>query len=152
MNEKIEITEDTPLQPGDKLEIHFKTVGLSWIQLAQTYFINKTLKKKYPNFEIQDWGVDADKNTIVFKVLVLDPNILKPEEPQVQQASVITAGVIIAVILGVLAPIAWYFTVSGIYKLTEKALESPTGKIALGAATGIVTAILAIVILSYVKK
>ena len=46
MPERIEITRDTPLQVGDEIEIHFKTLSLVWIKAAHIAAIEFAIKKE----------------------------------------------------------------------------------------------------------
>lgn len=125
MMEKIEIDIDKQLQPGDIVEMHFKTTGMTWLTAAHIAMIEWQIEKR-KDFRIRSWTLPAN-NKVVFAIETLKTNPV-----------IVTAAVIAAAIIGV-GVVAW-LTLDKVYQI----VESPAGKVAavgmgsLGIAAAIV--------------
>jgi len=124
--QKVEISNTKALNPGDRIEMHFKTSGMVWLQATQIAMIEWRLSDR-KDFVIINNSL-PDKNRVIFTIEIRKP----PEaEAEMQTAGVgLTAGIIGAVIIGA-GVVAW-LTLDKVYQLTE----STAGKIAVGG-TGI---------------
>lgn len=103
MAEKIEITRDTPLQIGDIIEIHFKTLSLIWIKAAHIAAIEFAIKKEGHFDLIREQHTE---NTIVLTLKVI-------KNPAVTAGLIITAIVIVSI--GLLV----FLTTDRIYKIVD---------------------------------
>jgi len=126
--QRTEIDKNKVLNPGDVIELHFKTTSMLWIQSAQIAAIEWKFEKR------KDWQIISNSlpfnNIIIFTVLVKE-QMREIDETEMQTASIsITAAVIAAAIIGC-GIIAW-LTLDKIYQIQE----SPVGKLAVGG-TGI---------------
>ncbi len=131
--QKVEIDRDKPLEPGDLIELHFKTIGGSWLRYAHIALIEYTLEGQ-KEFKIISSRLPND-HTMIIEVRINKTN------PVLLTAALI-AGLIIAV--GV---VGW-LTLDKVYQI----LESPAGKIGI-AGFGILAAVAAIaIILSLLSK
>ena len=110
---KVEIDINKPLDPGDVIELHFKSVGLVWLQAAQIGLIESRLKNR-PEFGILSWSITDDTN-VVFTVKIKKTNPV-----------LVTAAVIAAIIIGT-GFIAWLL-LDKVYQISE----SPAGQLAMG--------------------
>ena len=108
--ERIEIDKNKPLNPGDIIEMHFKSIGLAWLQAAQIALIEYKLKGE-PTFEILSTEI-RDKTTAIFKIRVKKTNPV-----------VVTAAIIGGIIIGV-GIMAW-LTLDKVYQI----METPAGKV-----------------------
>jgi hypothetical protein len=116
------IDKNAELKPGDELRLELQIAGYTWLQAAQLALIESRLEKQYPLWEIMGFGQNPDSpDKMYFRIRVKND----PELPAIQQAGIITPAVIIAVIIGVVAPIVYYFTVTGVFKKIE---ESPAAQ------------------------
>ena len=65
---KVEIDKNQPLSPGDELELHFRTIGPTWIKAAQIAFIEWRLRDR------KDFGITiydlTQKSKAIFRVRV----------------------------------------------------------------------------------
>lgn len=66
---KQEIDLEYPLQSGDIVELHFNTIGPTWIKAAQIAFIEWRLRNR-KDFEIINYDL-AQKNKVIFKIRIL---------------------------------------------------------------------------------
>ena len=123
---KVEIDINKSLSPGDIVELHFKTVGMTWIQATQIASIEWWFKLTKPPFEILEWSIPED-NKVIFTIRVKKTNPFP-----------ITVVVIAAAICAV-GVIAW-LTLDKAYQV----LETPGGQI---VATGFSTVTIIILIL-----
>lgn len=135
---KIEISKDTPLQPGDLVELHFKSIGMVWIQAIQMTAIEYWVNLRHKEFTIESYSI-YDDNTIVFKVRV---NVSNP--------IVVTAAVIAGAISAV-GVVAW-LTLDKIYKIETAALESPVGKMAVGGLGSLAIVAAIVIFIGLFKK
>lgn len=127
--EKIEIDKNKPLDPGDIIEMHFKTTGMFWITATQLALLEWRLADR-EDFRIISHSLPAG-NEVVFTIRILKTNPV-----------IVTAAVIGALIIG--AGIVAWLMLDKVYQITE----SPTGKVLAGGA--IVAAVLALLVL--IKK
>lgn len=114
---KIEIDKNKPLNPGDVIELHFKSFGMAWLKAAQIAMIDWMLKGR-PEFEILSWQIPTN-TTVIFECRVKKTNPV-----------VVTAAVIAAAIVAV-GVVAW-LTLDKVYQI----METPAGKIGV-AGTGV---------------
>ena len=119
--EKIEIDKDKELQPGDMIEMHFKTVGMVWLKAAQIAMIEWRMKDR-EEFTILSHS-QPNKNTIIFTIRINKTN------PIVTTALYIAGAI-------TLAGIVWLTLVKVYQFLQSSALE-----IFMGAIGAVVMAI-----------
>jgi len=78
---RIEIDKNKVLLPGDRIELHFKTTGLVWLQAAQIALIEERVKNR------SDWQIISNSlpanNRVIFTI-----EIIEPPEPGLQRAGV----------------------------------------------------------------
>ncbi len=127
--ERIEIDKDKPLNPGDRIEMYFKTTGMVWITAAQIALIEYRLAGRQ-GFRILSWSL-AGPNTVIFTVQVKKTNPV-----------IVTAAVIGVAIIGA-GVVAW-LTLDKVLQI----IESPTTKVMAGGA--VVAAIVGLLVL--IKK
>lgn len=135
---KTEISKDTPLQTGDVVELHFKSVGMTWIQATQIAAIEYWCGLWHKEFTILSESV-LDDNTIVFKIQVNKSNPV-----------ILTAAVIGSIIAGC-GILAW-LTLDKVYKIATEVLTSPAGKIAVGGLGSLATAAAIVLIIGLFKR
>ncbi|MFZ2148840.1 MAG: hypothetical protein WAV28_16625 [Sedimentisphaerales bacterium] len=70
--QKILINIDDPLNAGDRIELHFSSIGLAWLQATQIAIIEWQLKN-HELFEILSWQLPSN-NTVIFTVEVKKTN------------------------------------------------------------------------------
>jgi hypothetical protein len=136
--ERVEISDTKALNPGDRIEMHFKTSGMVWLQATHIALIEYRLSGR-KDFEIISNSL-PEKNRVIFTIEIKQP---PKEEPGLQRASIgLTAGIIAASIIAV-GIVAW-LTLDKVYQIQE----SPVGKIAVaGTGVGIAAAGIAAVLL-----
>ena len=148
MSEKIEITKDTPLNPGDKIEMKFNLYGAGdwyYFRAVQVAAIENRLKKKYKNLDFTGW-TDAD-DALYMRFTVKQPSTDPMEN--VQEAGIVTGAIIALTVIG--GGILTWMVFDKIYKI----VDSPAGQIALagtGAAGIGLLIVVVLVLLSKVKK
>ena len=130
MIERVEIDLDGPLSPGDIIELHFETIGMTYIKAAQMALIEWLLRNR-KEFRILSWSIPTP-TTAIFEVQVLKTNPI-----------LITASVIGAIIIT--AGLIFFISLKTAYKI----VESPTGSLALGGfgALAMVAAIAGLIML-----
>jgi len=134
MIEKILIPPETELLPGDLIELHFRTIGLTWIKAAQIAAIESRIRRsKLIDFVRANYW---DPGYLIFTVRVLKSNPV-----------VLTVAAVAGIIAGatvIVGGIAWV-----LLDKTYKIIETPAGQIALGGmgAAGVVAAILGLLML-----
>jgi hypothetical protein len=121
---KTEINKNAKLQPGDVIELHFRTPGPRIIEIITSYIIEKKLRaiKEYDliGWEFPDgWAIYTIK-------------IKEPDDPTHYTAG--TAAMIGYAIVGVIGFAAFAWTLQKVYKITE----SPAGGVALGLIGAVV--------------
>lgn len=128
-----EISEDTPLFPGDVIEMHFKAFGPNWVYLraAELAILKWRMEQKNPDYELISWQAPGDKLIMTFRIIA-NPAL--------------TAGIILAIVIGG-GLFAW-LSLDKIYRISS----SPAGQIAMagGGAVGLVFAVfVGYLVLSY---
>lgn len=131
--ERIEIDINKALSPGDVIELHYRTIGLVWVQAAQIALIESKLKDK-PGWRIKSWEI-VGKTKMIFTIVITEE-----KEPKMYTAGIISWGIVLAG-LGI---IAW-FLLDKVYQISE----TPAGKIGIaGIGTlGVVAAIAGLLML-----
>jgi len=129
--ERIEIDENEPLQPGDIIEMHCRTIGLTWLTAAQVAILEWKLKGQ-PNFQLVSSTYSG--NRIVLKIRIIEP---AGHQVPMQKAGVVSAALIIKVVAAVSIGVLAWLSLDKIYKI----VESPAGKIGVaGLGTMALTA------------
>lgn len=130
----VEIPDDEELQPGDEIVQDYPWLSDNAIvKGAQWALIESRLKKSYPNFVIVNYENLPDYFRV--RIKIIEP---PPTEPQVQQASV-TPAIIVVAICGVVSVLAIFVVGPAInYRViteTQELLKTPGGQ-ALGVGIG----------------
>lgn len=131
--EKTEIDINKPLNPGDIIEMHFKTVGMVYITATQIALIEWRLEGRKDFFILSHSLPIGSEFFFTIQVLKTNPVI-------------VTAAVIGAVIIGA-GVVAW-LTLDKVYQI----MESPAGKAAVAGTAVSFAALALIVILILLKK
>lgn len=119
---KIEIDRDKPLNPGDIIELHFKTLGMVWLKASQIALVDWYLDRR-KDFKIRSWSL-PNNTSVIFEVEILKTNPV-----------IVTAAVVAAAIAGVLF-MCW-LTLDKVYQI----VDVPAGKIAVaGGGIGMAAA------------
>lgn len=139
-----EISEDDALGPGDQLQMRFKTTSNVYIQAIQLFYIEKRLAKR-PEFDLLT--TEHRNGQLILTIKIQRPAEPEQQEPELQQAGIITAGVIVAIVVGIITPIVWYLSLTGLYK---KAKPVAIGGAIAAGGLGIAAAVLGL--LSIFKK
>jgi len=114
------IADDKTLLAGDVIRLNYKTVGLTYATAAQIALVeNKLADEKrfrvishsYP--EGEGWT-----QSFWFEILIVDPAGQPAEPGKVQEAGIITAGIISTIVLGALGFVVWV-TFDGATKFIE---------------------------------
>ena len=127
MTEKKEIDVNKPLNPGDVIEMHFRTFGGSYMTATLLAIIDYRLEGQ-KGFRVGRWTIPGP-HSVIFTVRVLETNPILE-----------TAAIIAAMIIGV-GVVAW-LTLDKVYQL----VESPAGQIGIGGF-GILAAVAAVAII-----
>lgn len=137
---KVEIDIDKPLQPGDRVDLHFKSTGLAWIKAAQIALLENRLagRKDFNTIGITN---PADQpRLLIFHIEIMGS---PPPPPGTKSLVVTTAAALtaakIAVIIGALG--LFYLTLSKAYLIVKE--FSLTGKGPGGIGLGLVAAVIA---------
>lgn len=131
--EKTEIDINKPLNPGDIIEMHFKTTGMVWMTAAQIALIEYRLEKR-KDFCILSHSLPMG-NRVIFTIKVLKTNPV-----------IVTAAVIGGVIIGA-GVVAW-LTLDKVYQI----IEAPAGKALVGGTALFLPALAIIAILMFLRK
>jgi len=131
--EKIEIDKNKPLNPGDVIEMHFKTIGMVWVTAAQIALIEWRLADR-KDFRILSYSLPSG-DRVIFEVQALKTN------PVIVTASVIAAAIIAC---GV---VAWLM-LDKVYQI----IEAPAGKALIGGTALFLPALAIIAILVFLRK
>jgi len=131
--EKKEIDINKPLNPGDIIEMHFKTIGMVWVKATQIALIEWRLsgRKDFTILSVSTPGL----NSVIFTIQVLKTNPV-----------VVTAAVIGGVIIGA-GVVAW-LTLDKVYQI----IEAPAGKALVGGTALFFPALAVIAILIFLRK
>ena len=130
MIQKVLIDKDKPLDPGDVIELHFRTYGGTFLRAVQLAMIDEKLEGQ-PGFRILSWTLPTPQ-TVIFKVRIEQTNPI-----------IVTAALIVGFIV-VVGLVAWL-----VFDKVYQIIESPAGKIGVGglglfAAAAAVVAIVAL--------
>ena len=125
--QKIEINKNKPLQPGDLIEMHFKTIGGTWLRYSHIALIEYNLEGR-KDFKIVSSSL-PDDHTMVLEIRIKKTNPV-----------ILTPIIIGAIIIGI-GIVAW-LSLSKVYQI----MESPAGQVGI-AGFGIMAAVAAIAIL-----
>ena len=131
--EKKEIDINKPLNPGDIIEMHFRTTGMVWIAATQIALMEWRLEKR-KDFRMLSHSLPAG-NRVIFTIKVLKTN------PVIMTAAVIGAAIIGA---GV---VAW-LTLDKVYQI----IETPAGKAAVTGTALFLPALAILAILILLRK
>ncbi len=94
MSDGILITDETPLEVGDIIEIHFGIIGgpdWVWMRAVQMVAIESRLQATHPEWEWLAYWFEEDEVVIRFR-------IGESPDPQIQEAGVTAAIIAIAVV------------------------------------------------------
>jgi len=130
---KTEIDKNKPLNPGDVIELHFRSPGMVWIAAAQIALIEWRLEKR-KDFRVLSHSLPAG-NRVIFTIKVLKTNPV-----------VVTAAVIGAVIIGA-GVVAW-LTLDKVYQI----IEAPAGKTMIAGTALFIPALAVLAILFLLRK
>ena len=103
----VEINENLPLQPGDEVRLYYSTIGTTYLTAAQIGIIEDRLEYE-KRFEVLCHSLPKKEGwttTFYFEVKIITPPAEK--DVRVQEAGLITAAMIAAVIMGIAAGIMW---------------------------------------------
>lgn len=140
--EKIEIDKNKPLNPGDIIEMHFKTAGMFWLTATQIALVEWQMEKR-KDFRILSHSLPAG-NVVIFTIQITEP---AAEVPQVYKAGVgVTAAIIGAAIIAA-GVVAW-LTLDKVYQI----METPAGKAAVTGTALFLPALAVIAILILLRK
>ena len=138
---KIEIDKEKPLNPGDRIELHFKSTSMAWIKAAQIALIDNRLDNR-KDFEILSFETPVDQPTLIkCRVEVKDEKLQETDDPELQRAGfgmncLAVATVIIAT--GVVYKLTFEKSFLIVPETAKELIETPTGKVAVaGAGIGI---------------
>lgn len=121
-----QISEDTPLQPGDRIFLVFKTFNHAWMQGLHLAILERGLQRTFNGFRVRSWGPTDDG--LEMEIIIQQP---MSSDPQVQRAGVITPAVIITLVVGVIAPIVWWVSLKGVFR---EVAAAPVTAVAAGAS------------------
>ncbi len=139
---KIPITRDAVLQPGDTIELHYKVIGPVWLKAIQIAAIESRLEKDPRWFHTGTWFEGENDRTLVVRITITRP---RPDEPpEIQEAGVPVAALVIAIAAAGTAIFVW-LSLDRIYKI----VQTPGGAVTFGLAGA---AAAALVILYLLKR
>lgn len=142
---KILLDPNQALSAGDRVELHFKSTGMTWLKATQIYLIEQRLEGR-TDFELLSVQTETlDPTSLIFVVKVLKSNPI-----------LVTALYISAVIAASAATIVFALTFGKAFLIVAEAAKevvtSPAGKVAI-AGTGLALPIIAgILLLGLLKK
>lgn len=143
---KVEIDKDQVLNPGDRVELHFKSSGMAWIKATQIAIIDARINKR-DDWRIREFRTPEDQPTVIICVVeVLTEEQRKAQEiedqPELQTASagaVITCTAIAGVIIA--AGVVYSLTLQKTFLIVKDIAASPMGKVAVaGGGVGLAAA------------
>ena len=131
--QRIEISENEPLKPGDIIELHFKAFGPTWIKAAQVALIERALENRegYRIIRSDYW----QPGKVIFGVEIVKTN------PVIITAAIVV-GSILAVAGGAALAFGWMF---------EKAYKVGQTPAAVAGSVGLLI-VAVIVLLSFMRK
>jgi len=144
-----EIQSTDEIKQGDRLRFTYKTIGLTWVTAAQLSIIQYRLKNKGFNIISTE---TTDKQIIV--ECTFEPS--QSDEPQYQQASIVSGAVIIAAATAIAGLILWLLidkiekwtvtTSTAVTDTIKDATSTPAGK-AIMTGSGVFLAGLGIAVI-----
>ncbi len=141
--EKIEIDKNKQLNPGDIIEMHFFTSGMSWLTATQIALLEWRLEKR-KDFRILSHSLPVG-NQVFFTIRITEPPA--DQVPKVYKAGFgVTAAIVSAAIIGV-GVVAW-LTLDKIYQI----MESPAGKVAVTGTALFMPALAVVAILLLLRR
>ncbi|KPK75276.1 MAG: hypothetical protein AMJ79_11860 [Phycisphaerae bacterium SM23_30] len=117
---------EEPLVVGDRVELHFRSTGMTWIKALQIYMIEERLKKQ-EEFFLRSISTPEDQPTkLIIEVEVRKTNPI-----------FVTVLLISGIVIGAAALVTGLFqiTIEKAYKLVElqkEVMQTPAGQIAVG--------------------
>lgn len=149
---RIEIDKNKPLNPGDVIDLEYKTAGTLWIPSIQVAMIEWQLSKR------DDWEIISNslpaQGRITFKVLIKSK---VPDDPKLQRAGIGVTALMVSGAIVAVGLVTW-LTLDKVYQYVEiapKAIEelskTPAGQVAMAGAGSLGIALLVYVIMKYVK-
>lgn len=125
--EKVEIDKDQVLSPGERIEIHFKAFGPTWLKATEAALIENRLERR-EGFRIRSINYQVP-GALIFTVDILKTNPI-----------VITAGLIVMAILSVAGILGLALILDKIYKIVQT-VPGGIGTVSL-AVIGIIVALI----------
>lgn len=127
MENKIEITKQERLEPGDIIEIVYNVPGLwLWLQAASIAILEERIKTQ-KNYQVINTNWDSNNNKYSIRVQIVNPD---DSLPSLQKAG-INAELIVTGIIALGAGLLIYLTLDRIYKI----VQTPGGSAVATAAT-----------------
>lgn len=150
---KVLIDKDKPLNPGDRIELHFVSSGMAWIKAVQIVLLEQKFSGR-KDFEIIGWETPVEQPTLLIMRAEIKSDRMQAG-PELQTAGVMTAAVIAAGVMG--SMIVGYLTFKACYLIVSEdvkaAFKSTEGKIAVaGTGIGLAAAGIAALILIFLPK
>lgn len=159
MKQWVEISEHSPLRPGDEVRLFFTVTGFTYLTAMQVALVERKLKRD-PRFTMLRHSIPQKTGAIQLTELTVDVRVNKVQHgytgdwmtTQLIVAGTITALVIAAVIKAAFVGIVAYVVFSGARKLVEATGEAAaksteaiqeTGWTALKIAGAFVLAVIA---------
>lgn len=113
---KVEITKETKVFPGDLLEFHYRVSSPLWLKAAQIGLIESRLEKE-KRFRIEGYEFQGeDEKDLVVRIRVVTPPADEP--PEVQEAGVPVAYIVLAIAGAATALFVW-LSLGKMYKITS---------------------------------
>lgn len=141
--EKIEIDKNKPLNPGDVIEMHFKTTGMTWITATQIALIEWRLEGR-KDFRIVSHSLPAN-NRVIFTIRITEP----AKEAEVYQVGVAVTAVTIAKLITVVAVAGiFYLSLDKVYQI----IQAPAGKELIRGTTVSFAALAVVAIVLLLRK
>lgn len=143
--ERIEIDNEKVLNPGDRVELHFKSSSMAWVKAAQIALIDNRLSGR-KDWRILSFETPLDEPTLIITTIeVLSQVPDKEANPELQTAAigtVVTCAAIAGVVIA--AGVVYHLTLQKTFLLVRTSVKelagSTTGKLALGGAAAWVAA------------
>lgn len=147
MSEWVPIPENKPLQVGDKIRLYYTTVGLTYVTATQIALAEEKLKKER-RFDVINHSMPVGgkfSQEFYFTIRIIDP---RTEEPEIQEAGIITVAVCKTIVLGALGFALW-ISFAGARQLVEATGSAAEGVGALGLTSMQIAAAVIVVFLVY---
>ena len=144
MTEKILIDSNTPLSPGDIIEMSFNVFGSAtwdYARAVQLQILLSVIEKKNPNYQLLSYS-NREQLHLTFKILGRPVD----GEPELQEAGIASAAILAAAVIGV-----GLFTWLSLDKV-EKIVQTPAGKIAVTGVGAVGIAVLVLILMRFFGK